>query len=56
VDTGAAASLGKPKQPSMSNVPAAIEKLNISVCDRDLMPLNQFRKGTQDRFGQVSVK
>jgi hypothetical protein len=56
MDTGTTTSLGKPKQPSMSNVPAAIEKPNISVCDRDLMPLNQFTKGAQDRFGQVSAK
>jgi hypothetical protein len=46
VDAGTATPLGKPKQPGMSNVPPAVEKLNISVCDRNLMPLNQFPKGT----------
>ena len=42
MDAGTATSLGKPKQTGMGDVPAAVKILNISVCDRDLMLLNQF--------------
>jgi len=38
VDAGTAASLRKPKQPGMGNVPAPIEVLNVRVCDKNLMP------------------
>jgi hypothetical protein len=56
MDTGTATPLGKPKEPGMGDVPAAIEKLNVSVCDRNLMPSDQFFERPQDGFGQVSVK
>ena len=56
MDAGTAASLGKPKQSGMGNIPTAVEILNISISDGNLMPLNQFTEGTQDGFGQVSVK
>jgi hypothetical protein len=50
VDAGTVAPLGKAKQTGMGNVPAAVEILNISVCDRNLMPLDQLPERTQDRF------
>ena len=56
MDTGTATSFGEAKKPGMGNVPAAIEILNIPVCERDLMFLDQFFEGTQDGFRQVSVK
>jgi hypothetical protein len=56
VNAGTSASLGKPKQPGMGNIPAPIEILNISICDGNLMPSNQFTEGPKDRLGQVSIE
>jgi hypothetical protein len=56
VDTSTAASLGKPKQPGMGNIPASVEVFNVSACDKNLMLLNQLPEGNQDWLGQVSVK
>jgi hypothetical protein len=56
MDPGTMASLGEPNQPRMGNVPASVEVFDIPTRQRNFVPLNQLLKGTQDWFGQVSVK
>jgi len=56
MDAGTSATLGEAKQPGMGNVPSSVEKLDVSICHKDLMSLDQLLESAQDWIGQVSVK